>query len=94
MLTMGAMIQWVGFNMLRIIAHLQRMALVSLLPTWFPACLLPQTARSRLFQTIAAGRLTTITAVLSQLVLQGLDGSCLLLHQRFQLLHTSKQNLN
>ena len=41
-----ATIQWVGFNMVKIIAHLQRMVLVFHLPTWFPPCLLSQTCFS------------------------------------------------
>lgn len=91
---MGTPIEGMGFNMIGIVSPLQRMARVPLLSAGLPARLLPQTAGPGLLQTITAGRLTSITAVLGQLVLQGLNGSCLLLDQGFYLLQPSQQNLN
>ena len=80
--------------MVGIINQLQGMARMPFLAARSPALFLAQVLPAPFLQAIAAGRLTTITAVLGQLVLQSLDTSCLLLDQDFQLLQPSQQNLN
>lgn len=62
----------------------QRMAFVSLLATTAASGLLTQTARTRLLQAIAAGRLAAGAAALDQLVLQRLDDNGLFRDSLFQ----------
>ena len=71
--------------MIRLFDPLKRVSLVTFLSAAATTALPTQAARAWLFQSIAAGWLAAVAAMLGQLVAQRLDSGCLLSHRPFQL---------
>jgi len=74
-------------HLIRSFDHLKRVPRMPRLSAATTTGLPPQIARAGLLQTIAAGWLAAIPAVLDRLISQGLDHECLLIHDLLQLSH-------
>jgi hypothetical protein len=76
-----------NLNMIWLFNHLERVTWMPFLTAATTTSLPPQIACSRLFQTVATRRLTTVPAVLGQLIAQLLNLSSLLGDGLLQFLH-------